>query len=180
MHYWSFFFSTPIISEEWFRWLCHMLWDVHLFTEPVSEELSTAFHHSRPSHELDWASPALPFPEMESCVPHTSFLHLFSFFLTVDMATACKLQVSVLARVMVEMGSCTQQEKITTSPNKIDFKKNKNHKPTHGIWRFASFALQAVAGFMSKRVKDWKRQCRIQKPLPHKEHLRTISTHLIA
>lgn len=41
------------------------------------------------------------------------------------MATACKLQVSVLARVMVEMGSCTQQEKITTSPNKTDLKKKK-------------------------------------------------------
>lgn len=39
------------------------------------------------------------------------------------MVTACKLQVSVLARVMVEMGSCTQQEKITTSPNKTDLKK---------------------------------------------------------
>lgn len=42
-------FSTPTISEEWFGCLCHMFRDVHLLTEPVTEELSTAFHHSRPS-----------------------------------------------------------------------------------------------------------------------------------
>jgi len=70
------------------------------------------------------------------------------------MATACKLQVSVLARVMVEMGSCTQKEKITTSPNKTDLKKNKKTKSFYKCLAqdlkemSASFTLLVVAVFM--------------------------------
>lgn len=142
---------------------------------------STGFlSHSR---SLKWS---LLFPTLISCISFP-----FSFFLTVDMATACKLQVSVLARVMVEIGCCTQKEKITTSPNKTDFKKKSFSgseilllMPGSGFGGDVCIFYFTGGGCVhvreSKIYRDsvvFRNQCPVAQL---NQHLISISTHLIA